>query len=94
MSTKYRIDSAKRNKNLINDEIQLSRIKADGGRGGHRKPRDTKAPTWFQIFVDKEFKPLKQEVTSLRKDVNTLRKDVNTLKQDFEHVVEVNELTR
>ena len=38
MSIKYKIDDAKKNKNLINDEIKLSRIKAKGGPGGRRKP--------------------------------------------------------
>ncbi len=30
MSVKYKIDDAKNNKNLINDEIKLSRIKSKG----------------------------------------------------------------
>jgi len=34
MSIKYKIDDAKKNKNLINDEIKLSRIKSKGGPGG------------------------------------------------------------
>ena len=40
MSIKYKIDDAKKNKNLINDEIKLSRIKAKGGSGsdGGRRP--------------------------------------------------------
>ena len=40
MSIKYKIDDAKKNKNLINDEIKLSRVKAKGGSGGDggRKP--------------------------------------------------------
>ena len=33
MSIKYKIDDAKKNKNLINDEIKLSRIKSKGGHG-------------------------------------------------------------
>ena len=31
MSIKYKIDDAKKNKNLINDEIKLSRVKTKGG---------------------------------------------------------------
>lgn len=30
MSIKYKIDDAKKNKNLINDEIKLSRVKSKG----------------------------------------------------------------
>ena len=49
MSIKYKIDDAKKNKNLINDEIKLSRIKSKGGPTV--KPR-TKTPTWFKEFSD------------------------------------------
>ena len=38
MSIKYKIDDAKKNKNLINDEIKLSRIKSKGGPGNDRTP--------------------------------------------------------
>ena len=31
MSIKYKIDDTKKNKNLINDEIKLSRVKSNGG---------------------------------------------------------------
>ena len=51
MSIKYKIDDAKKNKNLINDEIKLSRIKSKGGPGdGGRKPPKPKAPAWFADF--------------------------------------------
>ena len=38
MSIKYKIDDAKKNKNLINDEIKLSRIKSKGGPGNDGTP--------------------------------------------------------
>ena len=38
MSIKYKIDDAKKNKNLINDESKLSRVKTKGGPGGDRTP--------------------------------------------------------
>ncbi len=47
MSIKYKIDDAKKNKNLINDEIKLSRIKSHSGPT--TKPR-AKAPAWFVNF--------------------------------------------
>ena len=51
MGIKYKIDDAKKNKNLINDEIKLSRIKSKGGKGdGGRKPPKPKAPAWFADF--------------------------------------------
>ena len=36
MSIKYKIDDAKKNKNLINDEIKLSRIKSKVGPSGEK----------------------------------------------------------
>ncbi len=50
MSIKYKIEDAKKNKNLINDEIKLSKIKPKGGPGGGRKPSKSKAPAWFADF--------------------------------------------
>ena len=50
MSIKYKIDDAKKNKNLINDEIKLSKIKAKGDPDGGRKPSKPKAPAWFADF--------------------------------------------
>ena len=41
MSVKYKIDDAKNNKNLINDEIKLSKIKS---KGGQTKKSRAKAP--------------------------------------------------
>ena len=38
MSIKYKIEDAKKNKNLINDEIKLSRVKSKGGPGNDRIP--------------------------------------------------------
>ena len=51
MSIKYKIDDAKKNKNLINDEIKLSRIKPKSGP--ITKPR-AKAPAWFIEFRDEQ----------------------------------------
>ena len=51
MSIKYKIDDAKKNKNLINDEIKLSRIKSKSGP--ITKPR-AKAPAWFIEFRDEQ----------------------------------------
>lgn len=41
-------------------------------------------PRKFDEFVEKEFKPLKQDVDTLKKDVDTLKRDVDTIKQDVE----------
>ena len=55
MSIKYKIDDAKKNKNLIDDEIKLSRVKSKGGLGsGGKKPPKSKAPAWFIEFRDEQ----------------------------------------
>ncbi len=52
MSIKYKIDDAKKNKNLINDEIKLSRIKSKGGPGSDRTPpKKTKINKRFVDWV-------------------------------------------
>ena len=44
-------DAIKKNKNLINDEIKLNRVKSKGGPT--TKPR-AKAPAWFIEFRDEQ----------------------------------------
>ena len=80
MSIKYKIEDAKKNKNLINDEIKLSKIKSKGGFGnGRRKPPKSKAPVWFNDFIENRFDKLEKEVTNLRNDFNRVVK-LNNLK--------------
>ncbi|MBQ6970571.1 hypothetical protein IJQ19_03220 [bacterium] len=69
MSIKYKIDDAKKNKNLINDEIKLSRIKSKGGPGGDggRKPSSTN-----KITLSK----LSDKVDNLTDNLNKLAKIV------------------
>ena len=67
MSIKYKIDDAKKNKNLINDEIKLSKIKSKGGPGGGRKPG-----TKNKMTLDK----LSNKVDGLTNNLNKLAKIV------------------
>ena len=67
MSIKYKIDDAKKNKNLINDEIKLSRVKSKGGPGGGRKPGSTN-----KITLSK----LSDKVDNLTDNLNKLAKIV------------------
>ena len=69
MSIKYKIDDAKRNKSLINDEIELSRVKSKGGPGsdGGRKPGSTN-----KITLSK----LSDKVDNLTDNLNKLAKIV------------------
>ncbi len=82
MSIKYKIDDAKKNKNLINDEIKLSRVKSKGGNGGGKKPPKPKAPAWFVEFRDEQRAFNKQQLEfnkSIREDLNRVIK-LNNLK--------------
>ena len=77
MSIKYKIDDAKKNKNLINDEIKLSRIKSKGGNGdGGRKAPKSEAPAWFADFRSE----VMQQFDRLENRIDTVVK-VNNLKE-------------
>ena len=79
MSIKYKIDDAKKNKNLINDEIKLSRVKSKGGPT--TKPR-AKAPAWFIEFREEQRVFNKQQLefnTRIEKQVSNLRSDLNRI---------------
>ena len=78
VSIKYKIDDTEKNKNLINDEIKLSRIKAKGAPT--TKPR-AKAPAWFVEFRDEQ------------REFNTrIEKEVLNLGSRLDRVIKVNNL--
>ena len=89
MSIKYKIDDAKKNKNLINDEIKLSRIKSKGGPGGDggRKPGSTN-----KITLSK----LSDKVDNLTDNLNKLAKIVidgfANVNHRIDNLVKVNNL--
>lgn len=85
MSIKYKIEDAKKNKNLINDEIKLSRVKAKGGPGGDggRKPGSKNKMT-----LDK----LAKIVMGMSNDVKDIKTDITNLSSRFDNLVEVNNL--
>ena len=97
MSIKYKIEDAKKNKNLINDEIKLSKIKSKGGPGGDggRKPPKPKAPAWFVEFRDeqREFnKSVMQRFDEQTKFNTRIEKEVLNLGNRLNRVIKVNKL--
>ena len=77
MSIKYKIDDAKKNKNLINDEIKLSRVKTKGGPGNDRTPPKKQKSTRDLLI---EFMGEQREFNkSIREDLNRVIK-LNNLK--------------
>ena len=84
MSIKYKIDDAKKNKNLINDEIKLSRVKSKGGPGSDRTPPKKQKSTRDLLieFMGEQRAFNKQQLEfnkSIREDLNRVIK-LNNLK--------------
>ncbi len=95
MSIKYKIDDAKKNKNLINDEIKLSRVKSKGGPGdGGRKPGSKNKMTLDKLakIVTDGFAEQAKFNTRIEKQVSDLRSDVTTLKTNLNRVIKLNNL--
>lgn len=75
MSIKYQIESTKKNKNLINDEIKSSKIKSKGGHSDGRKPRSKNKMTLdkpARIVADRFAKQAKFDI-QIKKQVSDLR---------------------
>ncbi len=84
MSIKYKINDAKKNKNLINDEIKLSRVKSKSGPGnGGRKPGSKNRMT-----LDR----LANIVMGMSNDIKDIKNDVVNLNNRFDNLVKVNNL--
>ena len=84
MSIKYKTDDAKKNKNLINDEIKLSRIKSKGGPSNDRTPPKKQKSTKDLLieFMGEQRAFNKQQLEfnkSIREDLNRIIK-LNNLK--------------
>ena len=79
MSIKYKIEDAKKNKNLINDEIKLSRIKSKGVPGSDRTPPKKQKSTRDLLI---EFMGEQREFnTRIEKDIANLKNDISSLKK-------------
>ena len=88
MSIKYKIEDAKKNKNLINDEIKLSRIKSKGGPGdGGRKPGSKNKMT-----LDKLAKIVTNGFAEQAKFNTRIEKEVLNLGSRLDRVIKVNNL--
>ena len=101
MSAKYKIEDAKKNKFLINEEVKVSKIKSKGGLHGGRKPGSNN-----KITLSK----LSDKVDNLTDNLNKLAKIVtdgferqekfnrqqlefnNTIVNRLDRIVKVNKL--
>ena len=88
MSIKYKIDDAKKNKNLINDEIKLSRIKSKGGNDdGGRKPGSTNKITLAKLAEQMA------DLTKTVKDGFAEQAKFNkSIREDLNRVIKLNNL--
>ncbi len=94
MSIKYKIDDAKKNKNLINDEIKLSKIKSKVGPGGGRKPGSKNRMTLdklAKIVTDGFAEQAKFNKQQLKFNIR-IEKEVSNLNDRFDNLVKVNNL--
>ena len=81
MSIKYKIDDAKKNKNLINDEIKLSRIKSKGGNGdGGRKSGSTNKITLAK---------LSDKVDTLANNLNAVTDNLNAVTNNLDKLAKI-----
>ena len=77
---KYKVVNTNIDKKFIGKNIDLERVKSKDGPGvGGRKPPKSKAPAWFNDFIENRFDKLEKEVTNLRNDFNRVVK-LNNLK--------------
>ena len=84
MNIKHKIDDAKKNKNLINDEIKLSRVKDKGGPGDGGRKTGSKN----KMTLDK----LANIVMGMSNDIKDIKNDVVNLNNRFDNLVKVNNL--
>lgn len=80
MSVKYKIENSKKNKNLIGDEVSVSKIKKPGGRG----PKGPKPP---RVTLNDVLKEMRDSFAKQGRQIAAIRKDID-------HIVEANNLTR
>ena len=103
MSTKYKIDDAKKNKNLINDEIKLSRIKSknDHTDGAHTKKHKSTRKLLIEFMgeqrefnksIMKKFDEQAKFNMRIEKLVSNLENDVSNLNNRFDNLLKVNNL--
>ncbi len=106
MSIKYKIVDTKKNRNLINDEIKLSRVKSKGGAGsdGGRKPGSTNKITLAKLsdkvdtlannlnVVTNNLDKLANIISGMPNDIKDIKNDVVNLNNRFDNLVKVNNL--
>ena len=97
MSIKYKIDDAKKNKNLINDEIKLSRIKSKGGPGNDRTPPKKQKSTRDLLIEfmgeQREFnKSVMQRFDEQAKFNKQQLKFNKSIREDLNRVIKLNNL--
>jgi hypothetical protein len=77
------ICSSMKNKNLVDDIIQVKKIKA---KGGQVRPTTKKQKSARNILI---------EFIGEQREFNTrIEKEVSSLRSDFDRVIELNELQR
>ena len=97
---KYKIIDTNIDKKFIGKQVIVEKIMSKGSSdNNNKKPTKSKAPAWFNDFINNRFNKLENDVSNLRSDVSNLRTDVSNLKNDvsnlndrFDNLVKVNRL--
>lgn len=76
-TTKYKITDTNIDKEIIGKQVTVEKIKS---KGGQTKKSRTKAPTWFNDFINNRFSKLEKEVLNLGNRLDRIVK-VNNLKE-------------
>ncbi len=98
--TKYKILDTNIDKKFIGKQVTVEKVKSKGSSSNNnKKPAKSKAPAWFNDFINNRFNKLEKDVSNLTNDVSNLRSDVSNLRSDvsnlndrFDNLVKVNRL--
>jgi hypothetical protein len=92
MSIKYKIDDAKKNKNLINDEIKLSRVKSKGGPTT-KKQKSTRDLLIEFMGEQREFNKSVMQRFDEQAKFNKQQLEFNrSIREDLNQVIKLNNL--
>ena len=90
---KYKIIDTNIDKRFIGKQVIVEKIMSKGNSStNNKKPEKSKAPAWFNDFINNRFNKLENDVSNLKNDVSNLRSDVSNLNDRFDNLVKVNRL--
>ena len=84
---KYKIIDTNIDKKFIGKQVIVEKIMSKGSSSiNNKKPAKSKAPAWFNDFINNRFNKLENDVSNLKNDVSNLRSDVSNLRTDVSNL--------